>query len=97
MKLRILLVIYLLVGLFGCLVSALWMVACILFSPTSPRAVRIAIAYDQLGNTMTGGNEDETISSRAGRLRKEGRGWACVLCKLLDWLKKDHCEKSIGV
>lgn len=96
MKRRLLLLVFLLVGFFGCILSAFWMIGAILFYPQSQRAWKISISYDQLGNTMTGGNEDETISSRAGRLKKEGRGWACVLCKLLNWLQKDHCENSIG-
>lgn len=76
-------------------VSALWMLIAILVG--SDRAWRLAISYDQLANTATGGSEDETISSRANRARLEGRRWGCVLCKLLDKLDKDHCEKSAGV
>lgn len=58
--------------------------------------MHIVLAFDQLVNAATGGDMDETISSRAGRLRKEGRGWACVLCWVLDGLDARHCEKSIG-
>lgn len=50
-----------------------------------------AVAFDQLFNTASGGNEDETISERAARLRKDGVRWACVLCKLLNWLDDGHC------
>jgi hypothetical protein len=42
-----------------------------------------------------GGNEDETISSRAAKAKLQGKRWGCVLCKLLDKLDKNHCEKSI--
>jgi len=76
-------------------VSALWMLVAILVG--SDRAWRLAISYDQLANTATGGSEDETISSRANRARLEGRRWGCVLCKLLDKFEKDHCPKSAGV
>lgn len=96
MKRRALLLVFLLVGIGGCVLATLWMLAAIFFSPNGQRAWRIAIALDQLGNVTTGGYVDETISSRAGRLRREGRGWACVLCRLLDWLKKNHCKDSIG-
>jgi hypothetical protein len=58
--------------------------------------MHIVLAFDQLVNAATGGDMDETISSRAGRLRKEWRGWACLLCWVLDMLDKDHCNKSIG-
>lgn len=57
---------------------------------------RLAISLDQLANTTMNGNEDETISSRAGR-HKDDEKWACLLCKLLDKLDANHCEKSIGV
>lgn len=93
---RLLLALFLLAGLLGCLIASTWMLACILFAPDGPRPMHIAIAFDQMVNAATGGNEDETLSSRAARLRKEGRGWACVLCRVLDSLKKDHCEKSLG-
>lgn len=96
MKRRLLLLIFLLAGLIGCILAALWMLLAIIFSPDGDRARHIALAYDQLANAATGGSEDETISSRAGRLRKEGRGWACFLCHVLDWLEKDHCKKSVG-
>lgn len=56
----------------------------------------ILIAIDQLANTVLGGDPDETISSRAGKYVREGRGWfPCVLCKLLHFIDKNHCEKSI--
>jgi hypothetical protein len=97
LKRRALLLIFLLVGVFGALLATLWMLLCMLFAPYSSRPWHIALAFDQLANATTGGSEDETISSRAGRLRKEGRGWACVLCRVLDWLQKDHCVNSIGV
>jgi len=95
-KRRALLLLLLVVGLVGSILSALWMLGAIVFSPNGQRAWHIALAFDQIANAASGGSEDETISSRAGRLRREGRGWACVLCRVLDWLEKDHCEKSVG-
>jgi hypothetical protein len=77
------------------LVASLWMVAAIVAG--SGRAWSIAIGYDQLANTATGGNVDETISSRANRARKEKRAWGCILCRLLDWIDKDHCTESEGI
>jgi len=65
---------------------------------TAPeRALRIAIGWDQLGNVALNGDENETISSRAARGRDEKKRWACVLCKLLDWLDNDHCNKARGI
>ena len=30
-----------------------------------------------------------------GKAAREGKRWACVLCRLLDRLDPNHCEKSI--
>lgn len=57
--------------------------------------LRIAIAFDQLLNTLLGGSEDETLSSRAAKARINGKKWGCVLCKVLDSIDKNHCDKSI--
>jgi hypothetical protein len=57
--------------------------------------LRILISIDQLANTILGGNEDETISSRAAKAKLQGKRWGCVLCKLLDKFDKNHCDKSI--
>lgn len=63
---------------------------------TPDKALRIAIGFDQLGNVALNGSEDETISSRADKAREQGKRWGCVLCRLLDWIDKDHCKKSRG-
>ena len=76
-------------------VSAIWMLAAIIFG-ANKRAWSLAVSHDQLANTAFGGDEDETISSRAGKAARKGDRWACVLCKLLDRFDPDHCEKSIG-
>lgn len=77
------------------LLASAWMLLAILWG--SDRAWTIAIGYDQLANATTGGSEDETISSRANRMRKEGRLWGCVLCRVLDWIDPNHCANSEGV
>jgi len=56
---------------------------------------RVFVALDQLANALTGGDEDETISSRLGKDKVRGRKVACVLCKLLDLIDPNHCEKAI--
>lgn len=79
---------------FAHIVASLWMLVAIISN--SPRAWRIAIAYDRVGNAATGGKDTETISSRANRGRAEGqRNW-CLLCRLLDRLDPDHCHRSDG-
>lgn len=57
---------------------------------------------DCLCNALTGGDPRETISSRAGKARANGRTWGCVLCAFLGWVATliagqptDHCGESI--
>lgn len=63
-------------------------------------AWQLAVAKDQLANAAFNGDEDETISSRAGRAirdkDKRNTWWACPLCWMLDKVDLNHCEKSIG-
>lgn len=51
--------------------------------------LQVAIAVDQLGNTLLGGMADETISARAYRNQ-----WRAQ--KLINWLFRDpeHCRKA---
>jgi hypothetical protein len=67
----------------------------VLFSPD--RAWKLAVSMDQTGNAALNGDEDKTISHRASVARSNGRAWGCVLCRLLDWIDPNHCEKSRGV
>ena len=62
----------------------------VLFMPKE--AMRLAIAFDMLSNAVFGGNENETISKRCGKILEDSLG-ACVLCKFLDIFEKDHCKK----
>lgn len=56
----------------------------------------ILIAIDQLANTILGGDPDETISSRMGKLIVSNK---CIFCKCICWLldkiDHNHCVKSI--
>lgn len=63
----------------------------------SPKAWRQAKAFDRVANAATGGQDTETISSRAHRAVQEERRWGCILCSLLDRFEKDHCKKSAGI
>lgn len=74
-------------------VAVFWMLCAVVGG--SARAWRLAVSFDQLANTAFGGNEDETISSRAGKAARQGKRWGCVLCKVLDWFQPNHCELSI--
>lgn len=57
--------------------------------------LNVLIGIDQLGNALLRGDPDETISSRAAKSAARGKRWGCVLCKFLDKLDPNHCEKSI--
>lgn len=74
-------------------VAGVWMLLAALAG--SSRAWRLAASYDQLANTAFGGDEDETISSRAYKASVAGRRWGCVLCRLLDWFEPGHCARNI--
>ncbi len=56
---------------------------------------RQLIALDQALNTLFGGREDETMSSRFGRGKAAGDWGSKVACDVLDVLEKDHCGKSV--
>ncbi|HBD36756.1 MULTISPECIES: hypothetical protein [unclassified Cupriavidus] len=47
-------------------------------------------------NVLTGGDANETMSSRAGKGMREGKRWACLLCRFLDLFQRDHCIRSIN-
>lgn len=51
---------------------------------------QIAIAIDQLFNTLLGGYSDETLSARAHRT---GSAWEPVIDALFFW-QEDHCFQS---
>lgn len=57
----------------------------------------ILIALDDLCNAILGGDPQETMSSRMGKhLAKHEKCPVCnFLCKLLNYIQKDHCVKAI--
>ena len=60
----------------------------------TPAAVQPLIGFDQLASSMTGGDPDETISSRMGKSR-DGCLLCAGLCWLLHLLDPGHCERAI--
>jgi hypothetical protein len=52
----------------------------------------VAVGVDQLFNAIFSGDPHATISSRAYEATLKNKTWACVLCKLLDYIQKDHCH-----
>lgn len=68
-------------------VALAWMLAAIVVG--SPRAWRLARAWDRLGNAATGGEDTDTLSQRAWRWRASRR-WARVLVRLVQSVDPDH-------
>lgn len=67
--------------------------------PRLPYWKKLLIAHDQLINACLNGWPDETLSSRAWRLSRDGRAhWPCRLIDtLFFWDRQDgkgHCELS---
>lgn len=85
----------LLLSALAAMLGLVWMFFALVVN--SDRALRLAVSYDQVANTAFGGDEDETISSRAGKAARQGKRWGCVLCSLLDWFQPNHCENNIEV
>jgi hypothetical protein len=95
MKQRLLLITLSIIGLAGVALSILWLIPSIIFSPSGTRAWKIIVAYDMLANSATGGDDGETVSSRAYKASLVGNRYGCYLCRLLDWLQPNHCENSV--
>lgn len=59
------------------------------------RLYQVLIAVDQFFNTLTGGWADETLSSRAYRLKhRMPFTFYRWLIDVLFWFDKDHCKES---
>lgn len=54
--------------------------------------VNLLIAADQLGNTILGGDPDETISSRAAK-KADRRGWK-IIARFLEFIDPGHLAKA---
>jgi hypothetical protein len=57
------------------------------------------ISIDQLGNTIVGGDPDETISSRLGKLKKRHGGtipWRRPVAKIID-MGLDKIDKNHSI
>jgi hypothetical protein len=66
--------------------------------------LRVLLGFDQLLNTFLGGDEDETLSSRLGKLKRRHGGaipWRFwlglprLLDQFLEWIDPNHTFDSI--
>lgn len=55
----------------------------------------LLLALDHLLNALLAGYPDETVSFRSATARDGGKRWGCILCKVLDAIDKDHCDKAL--
>lgn len=56
----------------------------------------LLLSIDQLGNALTGGYPDETISSRVGKAASKGGRAARIAEKVIDTLLgSGHCRNNI--
>jgi hypothetical protein len=58
---------------------------------------QVLIAFDQLLNTLLGGQADETLSARAHRMRMKRHkwwGWTARAIDLLFFWQKEHCKTA---
>lgn len=93
LRLSLAILVLLVIGQFAAVVApvrALWAV----FTGNTDQAMEIAKGYDLLGNTALNGEAGMYISTRANQARSQGKAWGCVLCRFLDWVRKDHCANS---
>jgi len=59
--------------------------------------LNLAIAVDQLGNVLLAGAPDETLSSRAHRMRAKGQrwwGWTAAAIDALFFFDPNHCARA---
>ncbi|MDH4230284.1 MAG: hypothetical protein OEW11_11175 [Nitrospirota bacterium] len=69
-----------------------------IFAAGRQYAWNILIASDQLGNALLGGDPDETISSRLGKMARAGKHqnrFIRAVGRVLDRLDPGHLRKSI--
>lgn len=60
-------------------------------------ALQVLIAIDQLANALFGGYADETLSSRAHRMRQKGQTywrWTAEFIDALFFWQEGHCEAA---
>jgi hypothetical protein len=59
-------------------------------------ATRVLLEIDRFVNVVIlGSKTPDTLSQRAAYAQQRGEKWACILCRVLDWIAKDHCANSI--
>lgn len=62
----------------------------------------VLVTLDCFGNTLAGGDPDETISSRSAKAQAYEQseapptwGWGCRMCSFLAIFQENHCAKAL--
>jgi len=72
-------------------VLVLCMLAQALFG-SGDRALSMAVAFDECGNALFGGDATETISRRTGLALLAGKRWAKIVAPVIDFIfGPGHC------
>lgn len=59
---------------------------------SEPRAQSMAVAFDECGNSLFGGEPTMTISTRVGNALLAGKGWARAAARFIDFFfGPGHC------
>jgi len=75
------------------------------YHPDDSYTKNILVVLDCFGNALSGGDPDETISSRCAKaqvaeLKENKWGGGCRMCSFLAVFQKDHCtialERNVG-
>lgn len=57
--------------------------------------LRFWLAFDLFAQALLNrGQVGITISARAETARYHDHKWGCILCKILDWMERDHCHNA---
>lgn len=93
MKIRLALLALYPLLVFGLIYTALRYLTCVMVN--TDKAWNIALMIDETCNVDANGRINETISKRAALAKQRGTKWGCVLCKILDAIQTNHCEKAL--
>ena len=55
----------------------------------------LAKSIDDSFNVASNGDFRTYLSTRAAVARNKKKRWGCILCKLLDFVDKGHCDRAL--
>jgi hypothetical protein len=70
--------------------------ASVTFSAIAKRLLWWNVLFLDIAINVIFNGKPEFISARAARARNKGKTWGCWLCKQLDSIDPNHCEKALS-